>query len=104
MKNFVYLCTTQAKNWEFSSAGSEHLPYKQRVGGSNPSTPTKNKNDQEFFLVVFCFLYINIPSPTPPFAKGKGLVADRACSKLSVVRLFSLMELELKVVAEIKYI
>jgi hypothetical protein len=27
---------------EFSSAGSEHLPYKQRVGGSNPSTPTKS--------------------------------------------------------------
>jgi hypothetical protein len=26
--------------WEFSSAGSEHLPYKQRVGGSIPSTPT----------------------------------------------------------------
>ena len=26
---------------EFSSAGSEHLPYKQRVGGSNPSTPTR---------------------------------------------------------------
>ena len=25
----------------FSSAGLEHLPYKQRVGGSNPSTPTK---------------------------------------------------------------
>ena len=23
-----------------SSAGSEHLPYKQRVGGSNPSSPT----------------------------------------------------------------
>ena len=28
---------------EFSSAGLEHLPYKQRVGGSNPSTPTKQK-------------------------------------------------------------
>ena len=27
----------------FSSAGSEHLPYKQRVGGSNPSTPTSYK-------------------------------------------------------------
>ena len=27
----------------FSSAGLEHLPYKQRVGGSNPSTPTKGK-------------------------------------------------------------
>ena len=26
--------------WEFSSAGSEHLPYKQRVTGSNPVTPT----------------------------------------------------------------
>ena len=25
----------------FSSVGLEHLPYKQRVGGSNPSTPTK---------------------------------------------------------------
>ena len=24
-----------------SSAGSERLPYKQRVGGSNPSAPTK---------------------------------------------------------------
>ena len=28
----------------FSSAGSEHLPYKQRVGGSNPSTPTTSKH------------------------------------------------------------
>jgi hypothetical protein len=64
------------------------------------------KNDQEFFLVVFCFCeYIYIPSPlSPPFGKGRGLVADRACSKLSAVRLFSLMELELKAVAEIKYI
>ena len=26
-----------------SSAGSEHLPYKQGVGGSNPSAPTKPK-------------------------------------------------------------
>ena len=26
---------------ELSSAGLEHLPYKQRVGGSNPSAPTK---------------------------------------------------------------
>ena len=31
--------------WAFSSAGSEHLPYKQRVGGSNPSTPTHYQND-----------------------------------------------------------
>ena len=26
---------------ELSSAGSEHLPYKQRVAGSNPAVPTK---------------------------------------------------------------
>lgn len=25
---------------ELSSVGSERLPYKQRVGGSNPSAPT----------------------------------------------------------------
>ena len=30
----------------FSSAGLEHLPYKQRVGGSNPSTPTMVKVSQ----------------------------------------------------------
>ena len=28
-------------DWVISAAGSEHLPYKQRVGGSNPSSPTK---------------------------------------------------------------
>ena len=27
-------------NRALSSAGLEHLPYKQRVGGSNPSAPT----------------------------------------------------------------
>ena len=32
--------------WEFSSAGSEHLPYKQRVGGSNPSTPTSQASKE----------------------------------------------------------
>ena len=30
-----------SKSRTFSSAGSERLPYKQRVGGSNPSTSTK---------------------------------------------------------------
>ena len=39
-----YLCSAFQNNEgfrAFSSAGSEHLPYKQRVGGSNPSTPTE---------------------------------------------------------------
>ena len=32
-----------ATHWTFSSAGLEHLPYKQRVGGSNPSTSTEEE-------------------------------------------------------------
>lgn len=38
---------------EFSSVGSEHLPYKQRVGGSNPSTPTVASTKVEAFFVLF---------------------------------------------------
>ena len=30
----------EINNWEHSSAGSEHLPYKQGVTGSNPVAPT----------------------------------------------------------------
>ncbi len=30
----------KVKKRELSSAGSEHLPYKQRVTGSNPVAPT----------------------------------------------------------------
>ena len=35
------------KRRAFSSAGLEHLPYKQRVGGPNPSTPTKREPTDE---------------------------------------------------------
>ena len=43
---------------EFSSACFLHLPYKQRVGGSNPSTPTQfqNPSDHYFVVVFFCFV------------------------------------------------
>ena len=34
--------TLQEAHWTLSSAGSERLPYKQRVGGSNPSASTGN--------------------------------------------------------------
>ena len=38
-----------------SSVGSEHLPYKQRVGGSTPSSPTKCikelENSDSFFIL-----------------------------------------------------
>ena len=33
----------RTKRRAFSSAGLEHLPYKQRVGGSNPSAPTQKQ-------------------------------------------------------------
>ena len=39
---------------EFSSAGSEHLPYKQRVGGSNPSTPTTISHSVLSGFFCFC--------------------------------------------------
>ena len=37
-------------DWVISAAGSEHLPYKQRVGGSNPSSPTKPPIRWLFFV------------------------------------------------------
>ena len=39
--------------WRLSSAGSEHLPYKQRVTGSNPVASTKNPllNSRGFFIL-----------------------------------------------------
>ena len=52
----TYLCIAfRNKTRAFSSAGLEHLPYKQRVGGSNPSTPTTQKSRnltwlRDFFL------------------------------------------------------
>ena len=39
-RKMYYLCTRLRKVRALSSAGLEHLPYKQRVGGSNPSAPT----------------------------------------------------------------
>ncbi len=48
---------------EHSSAGSEHLPYKQRVTGSNPVAPTKVRQKCWTFLfyrnfVCMHFVYI----------------------------------------------
>ena len=40
--------------WALSSAGSEHLPYKQGVAGSNPAGPTcKTLGLLGFFIIVF---------------------------------------------------
>ena len=62
------LGTTQIELREFSSAGSEHLPYKQRVGGSNPSTPTKpNEAKGVENSTPFCVLYHSVANS---FDKG----------------------------------
>ncbi len=44
-KNTFNFASLLRRTRAFSSAGSEHLPYKQRVGGSNPSTPTKQQEN-----------------------------------------------------------
>ena len=58
MKNIAYLCNAFRKQRELSSAGSERLPYKQRVGGSNPSAPTEKRDD--FKIVSFFFVYATL--------------------------------------------
>ena len=43
---------------EISSAGSEHLPYKQGVTGSNPVSPTKPRQKPGFFYMDTYYFYI----------------------------------------------
>lgn len=53
-----------------SSVGSEHLVYTQRVGGSNPSSPTKHsdlKRDafflhQSFIYMPYCVYILHSPT------------------------------------------
>ncbi len=46
------------KKWEHSSAGSEHLPYKQGVTGSNPVAPTKKPLNVAFFVYAISIYII----------------------------------------------
>ena len=57
-KKLVLLHPQKKRNREFSSAGSEHLPYKQGVIGSNPITPTLNGDSKSPF-----FLHYILPFP-----------------------------------------
>ena len=52
---------------EHSSVGLEHLPYKQRVGGSTPSAPTRNSNAFSDDLKRHFLLYISILSVKSEF-------------------------------------
>ena len=53
-KNFIPLHSLNKR--ALSSAGLEHLPYKQRVGGSNPSSPTKKRMCN--LHILFCCLHL----------------------------------------------
>ena len=49
-----YICTRNSAKGELSSAGSERLPYKQEVCGSNPHVPTnENQTVAEMQLSFF---------------------------------------------------
>ena len=53
-----YLCIALDETWAVSAVGSEHLPYKQRVGGSNPSLPTRAVRTTVRAVCCFtCLLY-----------------------------------------------
>lgn len=58
-----YFCIAFEKQRALSSAGSEHLVYTQRVGGSNPSAPTKGSQKRLGFL----FYVLNFPGATVIF-------------------------------------
>jgi hypothetical protein len=47
------------KRGELSSVGSEHLPYKQRVDGSNPSVPTPEIQIVTFVIYLDFFVGLN---------------------------------------------
>ena len=52
--NFLYFCTRNSEMRALSSAGLERLPYKQRVGGSNPSAPTESLKGLPFGRSFSC--------------------------------------------------
>ncbi len=51
----MYICSRSFYRRVHSSAGSEHLPYKQGVTGSNPVEPTLLSKTTTKQVVVFFF-------------------------------------------------
>ena len=49
-KNKLRYLQTEIQKRSYSSAGSEHLPYKQGVLGSNPSGTTETTSNEVVFL------------------------------------------------------
>ncbi len=44
--------------WRHSSVGSEHLPYKQRVRGSNPCASTEKASTKVGAFCIMAYVYI----------------------------------------------
>ena len=78
--NIAYLCCPDPMRRgvprELSSVGSERLPYKQRVGGSNPSAPTSQQETERRSVLPIVFLFV----PGRVFLAGAP-TADRAGKK-----------------------
>jgi putative endonuclease len=67
-EKFLHL---QPDKREFSSAGLEHLPYKQRVGGSIPSTPTPLTHSTKRVSFFMYSVYILRSLKSRQFYKGQ---------------------------------
>ena len=55
--NAIYIFALPLRKWRHSSAGSEHLPYKQRVLGSNPCASTKPLQVRRGFFIYIHFMF-----------------------------------------------
>ena len=79
---------------ELSSVGSERLPYKQRVGGSTPSAPTK----KDLFRIpeeVFFYVYV------PPECYGKSWGKSKTDQALCVANVRGKIKLQILVTCKI---
>ena len=81
-----YICTRNSAKGELSSVGSERLPYKQRVGGSTPSAPTK-KDLFRFSEEVFFYVYV------PPECYGKSWGKSKTDQASNLRSCFELFEM-----------
>ena len=79
---------------ELSSVGSERLPYKQRVGGSTPSAPTK-KDLFRFSEEVFFYVYV------PPECYGKSWGKSKTDQAFCVTNVRGKIKLQILVTCKI---
>ena len=66
IKKSAYLCNRLQEARALSSVGLEHLPYKQWVGGSNPSAPTGVFSSQSLVVAGNFFCSSDMWSDAPP--------------------------------------